>query len=73
MSERDIERDLRTLLTHARQYEREESTQGQQETDERRRAWHDGRASAYQDITHQLQALLEAPRSEGPDDALGSS
>ncbi|WP_110888441.1 hypothetical protein [Deinococcus yavapaiensis] len=68
-----MNRELQALLTHMRQYDLEERTQGQQEADERRRAWHDGRASAYHDIIDRLAALLEEPRIESTDDLASHS
>lgn len=62
------ERRLRTLLTSLKQYRDEEQAQGRQESDERRRAWHDGRASAYLDAIERLQALLP-DGSDGATDA----
>ncbi len=66
MSRVDLD-GVRALLTHVQQYDLEERTQGQQESDERRRAWHDGRASAYQDVIERLTTLLDAPAPEAAD------
>ena len=49
--------ELWLLLASLRSYGQEERQQAEQETDERRRAWHDGRASAYEDVIERLAAL----------------
>lgn len=53
----DAQDRLDSLLASLRQYQREEHAQAQQERDERRRAWHDGRASAYGDIMERLKSM----------------
>lgn len=57
-SEDDLRVRLLALWQTLEQYRHEEHAQGQGEQDERRRAWHDGRASAYQDVVEQLESLL---------------
>jgi hypothetical protein len=54
----DVLNRLAALLDSLRRYHDEEHAQGQQEDDERRRAWHDGRASAYGDVAGRLEDLL---------------
>ncbi|WP_146237248.1 hypothetical protein [Deinococcus yavapaiensis] len=50
--------EMRALLASLEQYRLEEQAQALQEKDERRRAWHDGRASAYGDVVERLKGLL---------------
>jgi hypothetical protein len=53
----DMTAELGLLLASLRRYGQEERQQAEQETDERRRAWHDGRASAYEDVIERLAVL----------------
>lgn len=50
--------ELRGVVDTLRQFQSEEHARAQEERDERRRAWHDGRASAFQDALERLVALL---------------
>ncbi|WP_027483284.1 hypothetical protein [Deinococcus pimensis] len=66
--EHDPTSDLRVLLLSLERYHAEEHAQAQRESDERRRAWHDGRASAYADVAERLIAVLnEAETRTAPE------
>jgi|GEM_PF-6980033 len=53
------EHELQELLTLLDRYAQEEHAQAQVESDERRRAWHDGRASAFESAAQRLHRLVD--------------
>ncbi len=64
-SRRDVQSEFRALITSLERYRAEETAQAQLELDERRRAWHDGRASAYADVIEQLGVMLTSGAGDG--------